>query len=142
MKNIQLARETLLLNNLKIVIVNNNEVVYTNDGFGIKPLYIAYMTIKDKMENASCADRVIGKAAAWIYSKAKIKELYCDVITTEAKHILEENNIDVTFAQEVEYIENREKNGMCPVEVLAKDETDFRELLINIKEFLISRNLL
>ena len=142
MSNLKLARETLYNDNQKIVIVNNNKVVYKNDGFGIKPLYNAYLNFKDDMKGASCADRVIGKAAAWIYKEAQIKELYCDIITTRAKEILQSDDIDVTFVEEVEYIENRDKSGMCPVEALAKDETEFDSLLKNIESFLIEKNLL
>lgn len=142
MCNLNLAKETMYNENQKIVIVNDNKVIYKNDGFGIKPLYTAYMTIKDQMKDASCSDRVIGKAAAWIYREADIKELYCDVITTRAKNLLVDNGIKLVFIEEVDFIENREKNGMCPVELLAKDEDDFDSLLSNIKEFLISKNLL
>ena len=78
MDNLNLARELLLNENLKIVVYKNNELVYKDDHFGIKPLYNAFLNYKNLMEDASCADRVIGKAAAWIYKEAKIKELYCD----------------------------------------------------------------
>lgn len=139
---LNLAKETMYNEDQKIVIVNNNNVIYKNDGFGIKPLYSAYMTIKDKMKDAYCADRVIGKAAAWIYQKADIKELYCDVITTRAKNLLTDSGIKLIFVEEVEFIENRDKTGMCPVETLAKDEEDFDNLLTNIEKFLIERNLL
>jgi len=142
MDNLKLARETLYIENQKIVVVNNGEIVYKNDGFGIKPLYNAYKQIKEQMNGASCADRVIGKAAAWIYKEAKIKELYCDIITTYGKELLESNGIEVTFIEEIDYVENRDKTGMCPVETLAKDETDFSNLLINIEKFLIEKNLL
>ncbi|HBB29978.1 MAG TPA: DUF1893 domain-containing protein [Clostridiales bacterium] len=142
MDYLKLAREIMYNENQKIVIVNNNEIIYKNDGFGIKPLYCAYMRIKDQMKGASCADRVIGKAAAWIYKEAGIKELYCDVITTRAKNLLLDSEIEVAFVEEVDYIENRDKTGMCPVETLAKDETDFDNLLKNIEKFLIEKNLM
>lgn len=142
MDYLNLAKETMYNEDQKIVIVNNSNVIYKNDGFGIKPLYSAYMTIKDQMKGAYCADRVIGKAAAWIYQKADIKELYCDVITTRAKNLLTDSGIKLIFVEEVEFIENRDKTGMCPVETLAKDEEDFDNLLTNIEKFLIERNLL
>ncbi len=152
MDYLKLARETLYNENQKIVIVNNivsenniisnNNIIYKNDGFGIKPLYCAYLKVKEQMKGASCADRVIGKAAAWIYIEAGIKELYCDVITTIAKNMLLESGIKVIFVEEIDFVENREKTGMCPVESLAKDETNFDNLLKNIEKFLIEKNLL
>lgn len=142
MDYLNLARETLYNENQKIVVVNDNGIVYKSDGFGIKPLYNAYMNYKDQMRDASCADRVIGKAAAWIYKEAEIKELYCDIITTRAKNLLVDSEIKVVFVEEIEYVENRDKTGMCPVETLAKDETNFDNLLKNIKDFLVERNLL
>lgn len=142
MDYLKLARETLYNENQKIVIVNNNSIIYKNDGFGIKPLYSAYIKVKEQMKGASCADRVIGKAAAWIYKEADIKELYCDVITTRAKNMLLDSGIEVVFIEEIDFVENRDKTGMCPVETLAKDETDFDNLLKNIEKFLIEKNLL
>ena len=94
------------------------------------------------MKGATCADRVIGKAAAWIYIEAGIKELYCDVITTRAKNMLLDSEIKVEYVDEVEFVENRDKTGMCPVETLAANETDFNNLLKNIEKFLIDKNLL
>ena len=142
MDYLKLARETMYNENQKIVIVNNNQIVYKNDGYGIKPLYCAFMNIKDQMKDASCADRVIGKAAAWIYKEAEIKELYCDVITTRAKNLLLDSGIEVVFEEEIDFVENRDRTGMCPVETLAKDEMDFDNLLKNIEKFLIEKKLL
>lgn len=142
MSSLNLAKETMYNENQKIVIVNDNKVIYKHDGFGIKPLYLAYMKVKGQMKGASCSDRVIGKAAAWIYREADIKELYCEVITTRAKNLLIDNGIKLIFVEEVEFIENRDKTGMCPVETLAKDEEDFENLLVNIEKFLIEKGLL
>jgi len=64
------------------------------------------------------------------------------MITTCGKELLNSNGIDVTFIEEIDYVENRDKTGMCPVEALAKNETDFSNLLINIEKFLIEKNLL
>ena len=136
MSSLNLAKETMYNENQKIVIVNDNKVVYKNDGFGIKPLYLAYMKVKGQMKGASCSDRVIGKAAAWIYREADIKELYCEVITTRAKNLLIDNGIRLIF------VEDRDKTGMCPVEILAKDEDDFDNLLVNIEKFLVEKGLL
>ncbi len=142
MNSLNFAKETMYNENQKIVIVNDNKIIYKDDGFGIKPLYLAYMKVKGQMKGASCSDRVIGKAAAWIYREADIKELYCEVITTRAKNLLIDNGIKLVFVEEVEYVENREKTGMCPVETLAKDEDDFNNLLVNIEKFLVEKGLL
>ncbi|QSX05142.1 DUF1893 domain-containing protein [Sedimentibacter sp. zth1] len=137
MNNNKLARETLYIENKKIVIVKNDSVIYKSDDSGIKPLFFAFRTLGEKMNGCYCADRVVGKAAAWIYQEAKIKELYCDIITKKAKLILENEGILVTAIEVIDYIKNRDKTDMCPVEKIAKNETSFEKLMENIEAFLI-----
>lgn len=138
MEDIKIAKKILLEENMTLVIVKNEKVIYKSKEKGIKPLYIAVTTLKETIKGSCAADRVVGKAAAWLYTYLDIKRLYCEIISKEGKKKLIEKNIGLEFTKEVEYIKNRTKTDMCPVEKISKDENDFDNLLINIRKFLES----
>ena len=68
------------------------------------------------MKGASIADKVIGKAAAALIVLGGIGTVYADVISTPALTLLRNAGINVSFRTEVPFIENRDKNGWCPLE--------------------------
>lgn len=142
MNDLKLATQVLKNNNLKLVIYKNNKELYVSDERGIKPLYVAYNLLQSNLKDSSCADIVVGKAAAYIYGNSKIKSLSCEVITKEAKYYLENFNIKVECKKEVDNILNRAKDGKCPVEIIAQNEDSFSILLSKIKIFLKDINVI
>ena len=142
MRDIDIAKEILSKESLTIVLVKNGKVIYKSKARGIKPLYIVFTTMKSEMKNCSAADKVVGKSAAWLYASADIKELYCNVIAKKGVDILNEKCISYRSSTIVDYIKNRQKDDMCPVEKLAKEEVEFDKLLFNINKFLKENNLI
>lgn len=140
MKDIETAKKLLLEENLTIVLVRKGEVLYKSKERGIKPLYTAFTTMKNEMQGCSAADKVVGKSAAWLYARAGIKELYCNVIAEKGAELLKKKEIKLNSNIMVEHIKNRQKNDMCPVEKLAKEEKEFEKLLENISKFLAENN--
>ena len=59
---------------------------------------------------------------------AGVKEIYTDVISEYAIPVLEENHIKYEYKEKVQYIVNRTKNGMCPMENKYKDEIDIHKI--------------
>lgn len=76
------------------------------------------------LKDAIIADKVIGKVAGSILAFAGVKEIYTDVISKYAITVLEKNNINYEYGKLVDYIQNNDKTGMCPMENKYKDETD------------------
>lgn len=76
------------------------------------------------LKDAIIADKVIGKVAGSILAVAGVKEIYTDVISKYAITVLEKNNINYEYGKLVDYIQNNDKTGMCPMENKYKDETD------------------
>ncbi len=140
MKDIETAKNLLVEENLTIVLVKKGEVFFKSKERGIKPLYKAYTTMKNEMRGCSAADKVVGTAAAWLYANADIKELHCNVIAEKGSVLLKNKRINVSSNLKVEYIKNRQKDDMCPVEKLAKDETEFEMLLKKINKFILENN--
>lgn len=136
MNDLEIAIHVLNSKNLKLAIFKDNNELYVSKERGIKPLYMAYNRLGENMVGSSCADIVVGKAAAYIYGNSKIKSLNCEVITKDARLYLENFNIKVNYDNEVNYILNRAKDGKCPVETIAQDENNFSILLSKIGLFL------
>ena len=109
------AKEQLHNNNFSIVIVGENDV-YTSTKHGVAPL----LEILDGGDDI----KVVGKAAALLMVKGGVKEVYADIISSHALDVFEKYKVKAYYDNLVEYIINRDKTGMCPMEkaVLEVDE--------------------
>ena len=85
------------------------------------------------LKGAIIADKVIGKAASSILAVAGVKAIYADVMSKYAIPVLEENGIRFEYAKLVDYIENNDKTGMCPMESKYKGE---KEISVIYKEMI------
>ena len=88
----------------------------------IKDIKAILQENKDALKGAIIADKVIGKVAGSILAISGIKEIYTDVISKLAIPILEKYGVKYEYSKKVEYIENNDKTGMCPMENKYKDE--------------------
>ena len=114
------ASNILNSGNYSLVIINNG-TVYKSRENGVKPLLDLLNNDKLILKNSSAADKVIGKAAALLMLYGGIKELCCNTISVHAAEILEKNNFSYYYNTKVDFIQNRSKNGMCPMEKLCLD---------------------
>lgn len=94
----------------------------------IKDIKAILQENKDALKGAIIADKVIGKVAGSILAISGIKEIYTDVISKLAIPVLEKYGVKYEFLKEVEYIENNDKTGMCPMENKYKDEKDINKI--------------
>jgi hypothetical protein len=134
MTDLDRAKEKLVSENLAICIIKDGEAIYTSKEKGIYPIYNAYISMKERLEGASIADRVIGKAAAMICKSAKIKNLYSVIITEQAVKLLEDTTVE--FSKVVPYIKNRDQTDLCPIEKISRTTDDTNVLINEIEEFL------
>ena len=109
------AKEQLHNNNFSIVIVGENDV-YTSTKHGVAPLLEILDGGNDVIKNSFAADKVVGKAAALLMVKGGVKEVYADIISSHALDVFEKYKIKTYYGNLVEYIINRDKTGMCPME--------------------------
>lgn len=103
---------------------------------GVADLYELWTREPGFLKNASVADKVIGKAAAALLTAGKVKEVYADVISQPALHLLQEAHIKTSFKQTVDHIENRNQTGWCPLEALCYPVTSLAEILSVIRKFI------
>ena len=88
----------------------------------IKDIKAILQENENALKGAIIADKVIGKVAGSILAISGIKEIYTDVVSKLAIPVLEKYGVKYEFLKEVEYIENNDKTGMCPMENRYKDE--------------------
>jgi hypothetical protein len=92
--------------------------IYTSDADGIKPLN---WWLRDGFvfNGYSAADKVVGRAAAFLYVLLQVKEIYAEVLSESAFEILERYQIAYSCGKTVPYILNRRGNDLCPMEKIA-----------------------
>ena len=79
-------------------------------------------------------DKVVGRAAAFLYIALGIRELHAMTISESALSLLSEHSIAVGYEALVPKILNRAGNGYCPMESAVLSETDVKEAIKKIRE--------
>ena len=79
------------------------------------------------MQGAYVADKVVGKAAAYLYVLLGVRKVYAAVISRPALDVLERYNIGIVYDMLVPAIRNRTDTGFCPMETAVLDIDDANE---------------
>ncbi len=132
MSNIDKAKKILESGNYTCVICKGDNV-YTSVERGVAPV-LSLIEHKTDISGFSVADKVIGKAAAMLFSLAGVKEIFTDVISIPAKEYLEKQGITVSYNKLTEKIINRTGDGLCPMESLVMNINDEIEAFHAISE--------
>lgn len=92
---------------------------------GVKPL-LEWLEAEGELSGFSAADRVVGKAAAFLYLKLGVTRLYAGVISLPALDLLRRSGVACSWGSLVPAIRNRAGDGFCPMEraVLALEAPD------------------
>ncbi len=126
------AKEILEKNNFTCVILKD-EFQYTSTSRGVKPL-LDWYDDKSDLKDGYAADKVVGKAAAYLYVLLEIKAVYAGVISKPAYKVFQKYNIEIHYDDMVDAIINRNKTGYCPMETAVMDIDTPEEALRAIKK--------
>ena len=136
LNDIEIAKNILIKNNYSCVIVTNKSTVFTSHDRGVKPLIDFYRTLtKTELTNYTLADKIIGKASVLLAILCNINEIYTPIISKLALKVCEDNNIKIHYDTIVKRIQNRTKDGFCPMETLALETDDPLELYERVLDF-------
>lgn len=141
-KDIDIAKKKLIDNDLTLVIVKNNNIIYNSKDRGILPIYLAVTNESYDTKDAATADKVTGKGAALLCVYGKIKSLHTGIISKPALQFLEDNDIIVTYDKLVDFIKNRAGDGRCPVEILSDDIINPKDIIEPVRQFLTKIGML
>ena len=117
--------KALLLEDGYTCVLQKDERVYSSTQRGIAPL-MQWLATETELQGFSAADKVVGKAAAYLYVLLQVKAVHACVISQPALEVLERYGITVSYDGLVPAIRNRTDTGFCPMEsaVLYVDDAE------------------
>ena len=137
MKNdLQKAKEMLQTEGCTCVLCKGEET-HSSTQRGVKPL-LNWLQQNPDWQGYCAADRVVGRAAAFLYLLMGVKQLYAGVISQHALRLLEQHHIECEYGRLVPAIRNRAGDGFCPMESAVLEIDDPTEALAAIKQTLQS----
>lgn len=116
MNLVKKGKRLLIENGYTFVALKNDEI-YSSNLHGIKPLMSKVFVSNDYFKGYTVIDRVVGRAAALLLIRSKVKYIHGIVLSKPAKELLEEYHINYSYDQLVPYITSRDKKRMCSLEV-------------------------
>jgi hypothetical protein len=134
--NLEKAKSLLVTAGHTLVLCNE-QIVITDKRRGIRPLLDL---VEGKLDGCdfSAADKVVGKAAAFLYRLMGIRALYAQVVSEPAAQVLQEGGIVLEYGTLVPAIRNRTNTGFCPMESAVWNITDPQEALSVLRKALES----
>ena len=100
------------------------DTIHTATARGVKPL-MQWLHSGQDFTGFCAADKVVGKATAYLYVLLGAQAVYSRVISSSALAVFQSSGIRAEYTALVPYIINRKGDGICPFEeaVLAIDNS-------------------
>ena len=133
-KDLQKARELLNELGCTCVLCLHKETV-TSDRRGVAPLLDLLDSGRD-FSGFYAADKVVGKATAFLYCLLGVRGVYAPVMSIAAVRVLTDHGISVSCDRLVEGIRNRTDTGPCPMEAATGEIEDAAAALVAIRQTL------
>ncbi len=105
-------------------VMCRGEDVITSTESGIKPL-MKLCKGEASLCGFSAADKIVGKAAAFLYAKMGVTAVYADVLSVAGESVLKKYGIAYSYNILTEKIINRLGTGICPMESAVESANDF-----------------
>ena len=112
MTDLQIAKNNLAGHSLCLVKDGN---ILFSDKKGIAPM-MDFIADNTPLRGYSAADLIVGKAAAMLFAKCQIKEVFAKTLSEEGKKMLEKHNIAFEYETLTSRIINRAGTDICPME--------------------------
>ena len=133
-KDLKRATELLTSGEYTCVFVNRDQTI-TSTERGVAPLLKLVESGKN-LKGFCAADKVVGRAAAFLYVLLTPEKLFAQSLSESAKAVLEQNGIPVCYNTLTQGIINRKGDGPCPMEQATKHATTPTQALFAIRSTL------
>ena len=119
----------------KALLENNEEYTcaacragesFASEEHGVRPL-MRWLNEGTDLSGASAADRIVGKAAAFLYVLLGVRTVYAPLMSVPARETLCAHGIEAIADAVVPAIRNRTDTGFCPMESAVWDISDPHE---------------
>lgn len=131
MTDLEIARSHLDSGNYTCVVCKDDVLYFATDR-GVKPL-LNWLDSGLDLRGFSAADKVVGRATAFLYCLLGVRAVYAGVMSCPAAQVLEANGITAHWGKLAEGIINRRGTGPCPFEAAVLDIQDPNEALAAIR---------
>lgn len=101
-------------------VLSDGEHILTSAERGVRPL-VNWLKSGVCVRGYSAADKVVGRATAYLYVLLGVRELYATVVSRPALEVLTAHGITTEYGTAVENIINRRGDGICPFEAAVMD---------------------
>lgn len=125
------ARNMIKSGKANCIVVKDEKIICKSSDRGIA--YIIKLYEEGKLKDAYVADKIIGKAAAMIFTLGGVSALYGETTSQSALKWLTDKNTSISYTNNPEYIINRKGDGMCPMEETVADIYDEKEAYAALK---------
>ena len=132
--DLNFAKNRLNQKNLSLVIVNNGKVLFETESHGIGALLKAINELGDNVKASSVADRIVGRAAALLFTFSGVKAVFAVIASDGGIEVLAENNVLCMYEKRVANILNFKKTDVCPFEKLVANLSDPEKAYGMLKE--------
>ncbi len=132
MTDLERAKQILDEEELSCVLVRGDAQVRCNER-GIRSL-LGLIGTHGRLEGYSAADRIVGKAAALMYSILGVGAVYAQVLSEAGKDALEKHGIEASWGTLTPMIVNRKGDGSCPMEQTVEKIEDPQEAYLALCE--------
>jgi hypothetical protein len=119
MNDIETAKTQLIQNHLTLIFIKNNNILFKTKSHRISGFLTAIQDLDRKLENASVADKVVGRAVALLCAFSRIKAIYAETLSMKAVDVLEKAGVTYEWKGLVDTILDTNKNDVCPFEKTA-----------------------
>lgn len=116
-------------------VLCREELLYNSHHRGVRPL-LDFLDSGNDFTGFSAADKVVGKATAFLYCLLGVRAVHAQVLSDAAAKVFTRYGIAFSCDSRVPAIRNRENTGPCPMEHATKDMEDPRQALAAIRETL------
>jgi hypothetical protein len=115
-------------------VYRQGKLVFTSDKPGVLPLLEYAARFAPHEKDVTVFDRVVGNAATLLLSRVSCREVYSPLGSQLAGETLQGYGISYHFTETVPFIQNRERQDMCPMERLSlgKDPEEFYQACLSL----------
>lgn len=128
--DLEYAKKILLKDGYSCVLVKDDSIVKSRER-GVKPL-MQWLEQGICLVGFSAADKVVGKATAFLYVHLGVCRVYAGVMSRGAVSVFEKYGVSFECENLVDAILNRRRDGFCPMETAVRDIDNIDQAMIAI----------
>ena len=132
--NIYLEKAKSIIKNTDAVfayVSENEEIISDAKGIG----FVASLcNDKKDLSKGAAADKIVGKAAAMLFVFLGLRYVHAQTLSEGAVKVFEEYGVEYSYDVITKAIVNRKGDGLCPMEMVAKDAETPQETLIAVNK--------